>query len=63
MRSNWASAQQTAKAAMARPQQSPIVDGNQRNRPRQLQDIDWNRAVQWVYSTTAATNFGVLTLF
>jgi len=33
------------------------------NTPRLLQAIDWNQAVQWVYSTTKATNLGCLTLF
>jgi len=63
MRSNWASAQQTAKASMNQRQSPEFTRVGGLNRPRKLQDIDWNQGVQWVYSTTTATNFGVLSLF
>lgn len=36
---------------------------NTKDIPRLLQGINWNQAVQWVYSTTSATNLGWLTLF
>jgi len=52
MRSNWPP-QQT--------QQRPT--SSRSNNARLLNGIDWNQAVQWVYSTTSATNFGWLTLF
>ena len=35
----------------------------QQNNPRLLQAINWNQAVQWVYSTTAAQNRIWLTYF